>query len=73
MASIVVLLASPAVGSQGKLRRGDPPHHEKATTDIYETRGRHHRVLATGPGGIPSVVEGNLGHLGVDIKEAGSE
>lgn len=75
MACIAVLLASQVVASQGSLlRRGTPLLQEEAMGDNYDTSGHyHHRVLEQGPGGIPSIVEGKLGNLGVAMKQAGNE
>jgi hypothetical protein len=71
----LAILASPVVGSpQKKLRGGKyleqedykPTHNDGAA-------GRQHRVLERSPGGKPSVVEGNLGQLGVNPIDATGE
>lgn len=75
-AFIAILLMSQVVASQGNLlRRGTPFLQEELTSSNSEESGGHyhHRVLERGPGGIPSIVEGKLGNIGDEMKQAGNE
>jgi hypothetical protein len=71
----LAILASPVVGSPQKKLRGGKPLEQgdsKPTHNDGAAR-RHHRVLERNLAGKPSVVEGNLGQLGVDPKIASGE
>jgi hypothetical protein len=68
ISAIFLALARPAQGAQKLLRGGgEGPEQEESSSKHY------HRVLARGPGGVPSVVEGRLGKLGIDVERGASD
>jgi hypothetical protein len=59
-----LVLARPALGAQKPLRGGGREGLEQKE----ETNGKnYHRVLARGPRGVPSIVEGRLGQIDLDV------
>jgi hypothetical protein len=73
----VAFLGSPVLGSSEKKLRGDQPLGEQEDSTVTDKNDgdvrRQHRVLERSPGGKPSVVEGNLGQLGVNPMNASVE
>jgi hypothetical protein len=75
IANIIFLLeASPVLGSSNLRAPGGKTLEEKedinGSQEIHRPR---HRVLARGPRGVPTVVEGKLGKLEIDGKRANDE
>ena len=72
IAYIVFLLeASPVLGSSNL--RGVTTLEEEDTNGNQEIHRPHHRVLARGPRGVPTVVKGKLGKLKIDGKRTNDE
>jgi hypothetical protein len=73
----LAFLASPVLGSSRKKLRGGQPLREQEDSTVTDKNDgavrRQHRVLERSPGGKPSVVEGNLGQLGVNPMSASGE
>jgi hypothetical protein len=59
IAAAFLVLARPALGAQHVIRGGGLEGLEQK-----ESNSKHyHRVLARGPRGVPSIVEGSLGQI----------
>jgi hypothetical protein len=74
IANIFFLLEASLVLGASNLR-GEKTLEEEDTNNVCQEihRPHYHRVLARGPRGVPTVVEGKLGKLEIDGKRANDE